>query len=88
MTDETCGNCKFFRRVQPMQIMGTCHGRPPTLLLLGRTQAGQPVTDSFWPIVPETEFCGAFVRQISARAQALEHIDMSKLNIEDLEGSA
>lgn len=85
MTTETCGECKFFRRVAPMQPMGTCHAGPPTLILLGRTHDNRPVTDSFWPMVPDTEFCGGWKQ--APRPSAL-NIDLTKLDVEQLEGNA
>lgn len=86
--DETCGCCKFFRRMAPLQPAGTCHAVPPTAILIGRNQLNAPVVNSFWPITADTEFCGAFKERATDRAVALEHIDLTKLDVEELEGSA
>lgn len=84
MTNETCGSCKFFVRDAPMQIMGKCHEAPPTLLLLGRAQNGLPVVDTFWPPVPDTEFCGR--HQLSKPRAA--SINLAEIATESLEGNA
>ena len=84
MTDETCGSCKFFRRLGPMQPMGDCHEGPPTALLLGRAQNGLPVVDTFWPRVPDTEFCGAH----QLPKHRAESINLAEIAPEALEGNA
>lgn len=85
MSGETCGSCKFFVRDAPMQIMGKCHGVPPTLLLLGRAQNGLPIVDSFWPPVPDTETsCGTY-QLPKPRAAS---INLAEIATESLEGNA
>ena len=61
---ETCGNCRYWKRMQPERPQGMCRKRPPTMLLLGMAphpmnpKQQMPITDSFWPPIPETEWCG------------------------------
>lgn len=86
---ESCGNCKFFRRVQPMQPMGKCHRNPPVTYVVGqqKTPLGQVQTlaDSFWPVVPDTDFCGEW--KIAGRPAAAS-IDLTTLDVKELEGRA
>ncbi len=71
---EACAGCCFWKRITEGQPMGLCHFNPPTLLLLGMRQhpvmpnQGVPVTDTFWPAVPESEWCGQW-RLYSARSE-------------------
>lgn len=90
MTDESCGACKYFRRIQPMQAMGKCHGGLPQVFpVTKQTPVGiQLFGETFFPMVPDTDFCGHFKERPPARAAALEHIDLTKLNVEELEGNA
>lgn len=89
MTTESCGDCKFFRRVRPMQPIGKCHRNPPVTFVVGqvKSQLGQvqALADSFWPTVPDTDFCGEW--KAAPRHAALD-IDLTKLDVEQLEGNA
>jgi hypothetical protein len=77
---ERCDTCRFWTRVQDGMPMGHCRERPPTVILLGMQQhpvtgRGHPVTDTFWPMTPEHEVCGAR----KAPRDAFVAIDLSKL---------
>ena len=60
--------------------MGLCRERPPTLVHLGMmehpvTHKPQPVNDTFWPQVPEHEWCGHWKPQKGAYAK----IDLTQI---------
>lgn len=83
----SCGNCMWFRRGKVGQPMGVCRQSPPTVVLIGMaqdpvTQRQVPVTDTFWPQVPDTELCGQH------QARPVVDIDLTKLDAELIEGSA
>ena len=85
-----CGNCQFFRRAAPNQPLGVCRARPPVPMLVGMlkhpvTQEPVPRNDSFWPQVPDTEWCGAHQERPRMSKNAPE-IDLGKLDITELEG--
>jgi|HubBroStandDraft_5_1064220.scaffolds.fasta_scaffold583033_1 hypothetical protein len=78
-----CGSCNFFRRIQLGQAMGHCRARPPTLVLLGMNANHKPVTDTFWPMVPDHEWCGEFEVRPS-----FGEIDFTELDAVPVEGTA
>lgn len=88
---ESCGNCRFWRRVQPMQPMGHCRFNPPTPLVVGMqqnkiTQQVQPIVDSFWPMLPDTEWCGGWGLRLGA--VDMKELDARQFEDADTEGSA
>ena len=58
--EENCGSCKYFRSIDEVTLgqpkSGKCFRFPPTLVLLQRGNAAQPM--SFFPVVHESHFCG------------------------------
>jgi hypothetical protein len=87
-----CGNCVYFKRAVPMQPVGTCHEKPPTVILLGFAPprlAGkdpEPRTGSFWPMTADTEVCGNHPNFVTV--QTIPEIDLSKLDTQEIEGTA
>lgn len=86
---ESCGNCRYWKRQELMKPGGFCRQKPPTVFLvgMGKTVVGDPypLAGSYWPQVPDTEWCGAWVE--AAPAPKLK-IDLDKLNVDELAGSS
>lgn len=80
-----CGRCKFFRRIEVMQASGHCRSRPPFVVSGGFAQ-GQPQALTYWPTVPDTEWCGDWTER--PRAVSTAGIDLAKVDASDIEGSA
>lgn len=82
-----CGSCMYFRRGNPGQPLGVCRARPPVPMMVGtaKNMAGQmvPLTDTFWPQVPDTEWCGSWSSRLELSA-----IDLTALQPEEMEGTA
>ena len=81
---ENCGSCRFFKRVPNMRG-GLCRSRAPVPILIG--MAKDPITgnvfpqvNTFWPQIPDTEWCGSYDHGIDVSA-----IDISKLGAVDLD---
>lgn len=89
MTDrQTCGNCRYFRRVEVGRALGHCRESPPSIVALVRTQSDGSVVsvaDTFWPMVPDGEWCGAWVAKPAFDAKA---IDLKSLDADAIEGTA
>lgn len=91
---ENCGSCRFFVRIVPLQPHGCCHERPPTLILVGMRPpeiAGQmprPLTNTFWPMIPDTEWCGAWTERTAVIERRLPQIDLDRLTPDAIEGNA
>lgn len=75
--------------------MGHCHSRAPTVMFSGMANdvQGRPVQnprngqhlpniDSYWPAVPDTEWCG------DHQARLVKDVDLSELQPEELKGDA
>lgn len=73
--------------------MGNCHSRAPVVMFSGMANdvQGQPVRnprngqflpniDSYWPMVPDTEWCGDHT------ARLVKDVDLSELKPEELAG--
>ena len=65
--------------------------------MLGVSHRGQqstPVVDGFWPVVPDTEYCGEGVARGNGAAVSVpaaseaRQIDLSKLDVAAMEGEA
>lgn len=87
--EENCGSCKFFRRAEPMNPVGVCRALPPTVMMVGMSKhpiSGQqvPVTNTYWPQIPDSEWCGAWLLRTAMGA----NIDLTKIDVDALEGSA
>lgn len=85
--DENCGSCRFFRRQTIGQPLGVCRARPPVPMMIGMNKhpvSGEmlPVINTYWPQVPDTEWCGGFERKAFGK-----NIDLSKLEPAELEGT-
>lgn len=82
---EGCGTCRFFRRNQVGQPVGVCRARPPVPIMAGMVQHSVrgpiPMINTYWPEIPDTEWCGDFARKAYGMG-----IDLSKLAVEELEG--
>ena len=87
----TCASCRFFKRRNVGQAMGTCHSRAPVVMFIGMANDanGQPLRnmhtgqylaniDTFFPAVPDTEWCGDHT------ARLIKDVDLSKLEPEEL----
>lgn len=78
---ESCGSCRFWKRHKDGQPSGMCRQKPPAVIMIGMQphpiakNQGMPIVDSFWPPIPESEWCG----QWSAAAKTYADIDLSKL---------
>ncbi len=77
---DRCDSCRFWTRLQDDQPLGKCRQKPPTIILIGMQQhpvtaRAVPITDTFWPITPESEVCGAW----AVKPDAYTSIDLSKL---------
>ena len=83
MAEESCGTCRYWRRSAPLQPIGLCRRRPPTLVFMGTLQGGKPVTDTFWPMVPDLEWCGEHAARGNGRT-----IDLAAIDVDALEGQA
>lgn len=89
--NKTCGTCLFWRRAQPMQPLGNCQARPPVPLTIGMMQnkitgQTQPMIDSFWPMTPDTEWCGHWTLRPSA--VDMKALDLDALDEKAMEGNA
>lgn len=87
-TQHTCGNCRYFRRAEVGRALGHCHESPPSVVALVKTTPdGQVFTtaDTFWPMMPDSEWCGAWIAKAAFDARA---IDLKSLNTEAIEGTA
>lgn len=87
MIAEECGTCRFFRRAQIGQQGGVCRARPPVPLMLGMLKhpvTGEmfPAVKTYWPEIPDTEWCGGYTRK------AFGKVDLEKLDAAELDGSA
>lgn len=90
MMTNTCGNCLFFRRHQALQPMGVCREKPPLQLMVGQmvnkiTNQPEPLIGTYWPQVPDTEWCGSWSPRFSGVDRTL--IDISKSDV-PMEGQA
>jgi hypothetical protein len=79
---ENCGSCRFWKRHRDGQPGGVCRERQPTAIMVGMQphpiakDRGMPIIDSFWPPIPEGEWCG----QWEAPKAPLSEIDLSRLS--------
>ena len=69
--------------------MGVCRQHPPVPLIVGAvkhptTGNPQPVTDSFWPQVPDSEWCGQWERTIDLSRD----LNVAALESAETEGTA
>lgn len=85
----TCGSCRYFKRGEIGKPIGTCHGNPPQVMLTGMqqhpiTQQPIPITNSFWPLIADTEYCG--LHTVRTTADHVAGIDLSKLEPDQLAG--
>lgn len=85
-TVDECGSCRFFRRIQVGQPGGVCRARPPVPMVTGMIK--HPVTgemlphvNTYWPQIPDSEWCGGFERRPYGVA-----IDLSKLDAAEMGG--
>lgn len=85
---EECGSCRYFRRISVGHPQGVCRARPPTPMMI--TIAKNPVTgdpfpviNTYWPEVPDVEWCGDYTRKPMGAA-----IDLEKMDRAEAEGSA
>lgn len=89
----TCGSCRFFRRRETGHPMGHCHSRAPAVMFVGMANdiKGHPIqhpasgqfmanVDSFWPALPDTEWCG------DHQPRLVKDVDLSELKPEELAG--
>ena len=65
----SCATCRYFSTTKTGGEVGACRARPPTLVLVGMaqhpvTQRPVPVTNSFWPQVQASEWCGEHAVQL------------------------
>lgn len=86
----SCGNCQYFRRIEPKHPGGVCRARPPIPVMVGMAKhpvSGQPVAviNTYWPEIPDVEWCGAHELRADI---ALQSIDLSRLDTTDVSGSA
>lgn len=85
---ESCGSCRFFRRLQVGQAGGVCRAWPPVPMVAGimkhpTTGETFPRVNTYWPEIPDSEWCGAYEKRAHGAG-----IDLGKLDIEELEGEA
>lgn len=85
--EESCGNCRFFRRIRIGQAGGVCRAKPPVPMLIGaqsnpHTNEQFPIINTYWPQIPDTEWCGEYARRV------VPQVDLSKLSLEELGGAA
>jgi hypothetical protein len=90
--ESNCGNCLFFRRNVALQPIGKCRFNPPVTHVIGTTQHPQtrhqvPHVGTYFPELPDTEWCGAYSRR-QPKQVAMAQINLERLNIGELEGSA
>jgi hypothetical protein len=91
---ETCGGCKFFKRMTPLQPGGWCRARSPIPVFTGpiqrRNALGEveiiPNVGSFFPQTSDVEWCGEW--QARPAENRMAAIDLGKLDVGELEGSA
>lgn len=84
---ESCGSCRFFRRLTVGMPNGVCRPRPPVPMVVGiikHPTTGEmfPKVNTYWPEVPDSEWCGYYERKAFGAG-----IDLSKLAVEELEGT-
>lgn len=87
-TRSSCGNCRYFRRAEMGKALGHCRESPPSVVPLVKMQSDGgvfTVADTFWPMVPDHEWCGAWV---SRPAFDVRSIDLKDLKPEAIEGTA
>lgn len=89
--EEGCGTCQFFRRKGMGQPLGDCRRYPPTSHLVGmgahpKTGHNVAMSDSFWVAIADTEWCGEWKHRV--HASTAPQIDISKMDVTELEGSA
>ena len=85
MTPEECGSCRYFRRNDIGQPMGVCRSRPPIPVMTGMLKhpiSGEicPSIKTFWPELPDSEWCGGYMRR------PVEVVDLKELA--EMEGHA
>jgi hypothetical protein len=79
---ESCGSCRFWRRNEKGKPSGVCRQTQPTAFIVAmvahQIMKNQqiPIVDSFWPPIPESEWCG----QWNAAPKSYADIDLSKLS--------
>ena len=82
-----CGSCRFFRRAEIGMPGGVCRRVPPVPVMAGMlkhpiTQELFPAVKTYWPEIPDTEWCGEYVQR------PFSQVDLEKLDEADLKGSA
>lgn len=85
---ESCGSCRFFRRAQIGQAAGVCRAHPPVPMPVGAVKhsvTGEifPKINTYWPEIPDSEWCGAYEKRAYGPG-----IDLAKLDVQELEGEA
>ena len=82
-----CGGCAFFKRIRIGQPGGFCRARPPSVLMVGMGEGFDrrpiPVVNTYWPQVPDTEWCGEWGPKLDLTA-----IDPEALQNAEMEGTA
>lgn len=83
---KNCGNCAYFKRVSVGQQGGLCRARPPVPLMVGMAQNPMtkepfPVINTYWPQIPDSEWCGDHNPALIGR-----EIDLSQLSEAELVG--
>jgi hypothetical protein len=79
---ESCGSCRFWRRNEKGKPSGVCRQTQPTAFIIAMVahpimkNQQIPIVDSFWPPIPESEWCG----QWEAPKAPLSEIDLSRLS--------
>lgn len=74
-----------------MQAAGVCRQQPPQTMVAGAlknptTGEVMPRVDSFWPQIPDTEWCGQW--KLRPSAIDMDAIDLSALSEASVEGNA
>ena len=87
MIPEECGTCRFFRRAEIGQPGGVCRANPPTPVMAGMLKhpiTGElfPAVKTYWPEIPDTEWCGAYLRKPFGK------VDLEKLVPAEADGNA
>lgn len=88
MQTEQCGTCRYWAKNGFVDAnnnaFGACRKEPPKVFLLGVVppqvvgQRPTPVTDSYWPTLPEGAWCGEY----QAAPMDYSSVDLSKLRDE------